>query len=218
MIHNSVCMKDNERQYLLPQQYAENTSANRSQQRITHIFPCNRKLSVPQSFQRPNLRPLLLHHTRHSRKADKRRYQKEQHGKYLPDGPHAVCVFPISGMLRQVVPVVDIPFGVFDLADLILRVQDLLFPVRDLVLRFLLRLLVLLLGICQLLFLFRKLRPGIRKLDLPLLQLIPAVIDLSLGVIQLIPSGLDLLFPVLQLGQGVVQLRLGVLQLTVPVV
>ena len=72
-------------------------------------------------------------------------------------------------MLRQVVPVVDIPFGVFDLADLILCVQNLLFPVRDLVLRFLLCLLVLLLGICQLLLLLRKLCAGIRKLDLPLL-------------------------------------------------
>lgn len=129
-------MKDNERQYLLPQQYAENTSANRSQQRITHIFPCNRKLSVPQSFQRPNLRPLLLHHTRHSRKADKRRHQKEQHREYFADVPHTVGIFPISRIRRQIIPVMYIPFRRLQGVNILLGVLQLLLSVGDFLFRF----------------------------------------------------------------------------------
>ena len=167
LIQDHIRINNDKRQDFFPNQYSENTSAQRCDQCITNVFSCDRSFSITESLHRSNLYTLFLYHSRHRRQTDQCCHQEKEYREHFSNGTHPVCIIPVSLIFCQrIFSRLHVPFRILDLFDLslcvcnfLLCIRKLLFsvcdlhlPVRDLVFSFFCCLLIFTPAIRKLLF------------------------------------------------------------------
>ena len=188
LVHDPVCIDDNIWKYFLTEQNSDYTSGYGCQQCVSEILARNRMSLIPQRLECPYLRPLLFHHTGHSRQTDKRSHKEKYRREHFSDSPHTVCILSVSGIIRQIGPVIYVPLGLLEIIDLVFRIRKLFFRIRD-----------LLFSVCdlcfRLCFSLVIFFPAVRDLCFRLFKLRFCISEFLLSCSDLIPAAIDLFLP-----------------------
>ena len=93
-VHDSIRLNNDKWKHFFSKKNPNDAASYCCKECIAEIFGCNGHFSVTQCFHGSDLGTLFFHHSCHGGKADKSRYQEEDHRENFSDIFQALCIIP----------------------------------------------------------------------------------------------------------------------------